>query len=192
MLGQGTKPAIPSNSQAMAQLHSAISELRQWSHPKTDPVSRSHPPKNITSTHIQKPNLSWLVKNCLCELVKSGRGDCLLKGADINVRKQGFEVILSVLTMVCACVLSFVWLFATPWTIYSLPGSSVQGDYPSKHWNELLFPPSGIFLTWGSNPSLAAPSLAGKFFNTESPHLRSLFTVAWNWNSMTGRKLDGS
>lgn len=43
-----------------------------------------HPPKDISSGHVQKPKLSWFVKTCLCqnESIKSGRGDHLLKYTD--------------------------------------------------------------------------------------------------------------
>ena len=78
--------------------------------------------------------------------------------------------------MVCACVLSHVWLFATPWTIVRQVPLS-KGIIPANTGTSCYFLLQGIFLTRGSNLSLAAPSLAGKFFTTESPHLRSSFTV---------------
>ena len=171
-----------------------MAEVRQRPHSKPEPVivsSVSFP--RTVPTDLWNPKLSWLVKNWLCpsKPVKSGRGDCLLKGTDINVRNQGFEIILSVLTMVCVCVLSRVWLFATPWTIVRQVPLS-KGIIPANTGMSCYFLLQGIFLTRGSNPSLAAPSLAGKFFTTESPHLRSSFTVVWNWNSTTGRKLECS
>ena len=171
-----------------------MSELRQRPHSKPEPVIASSVsfPRTMP-TDVCKPKLSWVVKNWLCQSkpVKSGRGDCLLKGTDINVRNQGFEIRLSVLTMVCAWVLSCVWLFATPWTIvHQVPLS--KGIIPANTGMSCYFLLPGIFLTQGSNPSLAAPALTGKFFTTESPYLKSSFTVVWNWNSTTGRKLKGS
>ena len=50
------------------------------------------------------------------------------------------------------CGLSHVWLFVTPWTIYSLPGSSVHGVFQGGKWSGLLFSSPGIFLTQGLNP----------------------------------------
>ena len=92
LFGWGTKPAILANcSQPKAQPHSATSEQRQWLHTKVDPVSKSHLPKNVTSTHIQKPKLSWLVNSWFCQRksVKSGRKDHLLRWTNSNMRNQG-------------------------------------------------------------------------------------------------------
>ena len=60
-----------------------------------------------------------------------------------------------------------VWLFVTPWTVCSLPGSSVYGNFPARtlEWLPLSFP--GIFLTQGSKSHLL--TLAGEFFTFEPP-----------------------
>ena len=44
-----------------------FSELEQLPCPRIDYNSRPHLPKVITSKHIQKSQLSWLVMNCLCK-----------------------------------------------------------------------------------------------------------------------------
>ena len=51
---------------------------------------------------------------------------------------------------VCMCAQSCLALCYS--MDYSPPGSSVQGYYPSKHWNELLFPPSGDLPDSGIKP----------------------------------------
>lgn len=46
--------------------------------------------KDMTSRCIQKPELSWLVNNDLCqsEPVQFGRGDHLLQHEDTNIKNQ--------------------------------------------------------------------------------------------------------
>ena len=131
-----------------------MSELRQRPHSKPEPVIASSVsfPRTMP-TDVCKPKLSWLVKNWLCQSkpVKSGRGDCLLKGTDINVGNQGFEIRLSV-TYNGVCMSAQLCLTLCYPMDCSPPGSSVQGDYPSKHWNELLFPPSGDLPDSGIKP----------------------------------------
>ena len=74
----------------------------------------------------------------------------------------------------CVCMLSHVWLFATPWTIacqlalpWNFPGKDVQ---LGCHF--LL---QGIFLTQESNPLLV-----GRFFTTEPPGRQCILLVFWN------------
>lgn len=64
------------------------SELKHLAHPKREPNSRIHLTKDINRRHIQKSELSWLMKNYLSQSkpAMSGRGDYSLKCADINVR----------------------------------------------------------------------------------------------------------
>ena len=49
----------------------------------------------------------------------------------------------------------------------SLPGSSTVGFFRQEYWSGLPFPSLGSLLDPGTQ--LASPSLAGRFFNTESP-----------------------
>ena len=69
----------------------------------------------------------------------------------------------------CACVLSHVRLFATPWTTAQQAPLSI-GFPRQEYWSGLPFstpgdlPDLGIKLT-----SPASPALAGGFFTTEPP-----------------------
>ena len=78
--------------------------------------------------------------------------------------------------MWCACVLSHVRLFATPWVVAHQAPLSLR--FPrEEYWNGLLFPSPGdlpdlkITLTW-----FALPASAGGFFTTsatwEAPYTR--------------------
>ena len=62
---------------------------------------------------------------------------------------------MCVCVCVCACarVLSYVQLFATPWTV-APPGSSVPGIFPGKNTEELPFPPPGDLSDAGIKPLL--------------------------------------
>ena len=57
--------------------------------------------------------------------------------------------------MLCAQLLSHVWLFAIPWTVWSPPGSSAHGILQAKilEW-VAIFLLQGIFQSQGSNSSL--------------------------------------
>ena len=62
--------------------------------------------------------------------------------------------------------LSFVRLFATPWTVaHQAPLST--GLPRQEHWSGLPFPPPGDLPDLGIEP--ASPALAGGFFITEPP-----------------------
>ena len=62
--------------------------------------------------------------------------------------------------------LSFVRLFATPWTVaHQAPLST--GLPRQEHWSGLPFPPPGDLPDLGIEP--ASPALAGICFTTESP-----------------------
>ena len=73
---------------------------------------------------------------------------------------------------VCVCVivvqlLNCVQLFVTPWTICSLPESSVHGISQARILEKI-----GMSFSRGSFPlrdQLSSPALAGRFFTTESP-----------------------
>ena len=62
----------------------------------------------------------------------------------------------------CACVLSCVRLFATPWPLcpWDFPGMNIGVDYQA-----LL---QGIFPSQGLNLHLVFPALAGGFFTTSA------------------------
>ena len=70
---------------------------------------------------------------------------------------------------VCAQSLSYVWLFATPWTVaHQIPLS--MGFSRQEYWSELPFPPPRDLPEPGIKPvSLATPALEGGFFTTEPP-----------------------
>ena len=81
----------------------------------------------------------------------------------------------------CACALRCVWLFETPWTpAHQAPLS--MGFSRREYWSGLLFPPKGVFLIPGSNPtSLDSPALVGGFFTTsatwESPRIKTRWQI---------------
>ena len=64
-------------------------------------------------------------------------------------------------TCLCACVLSCIWFFATPWTVIHQDPLS-QGFLRQKYWSRLPFLPPGDLLDPGIKP--ASPALAGIFF----------------------------
>ena len=63
----------------------------------------------------------------------------------------------------CACTLSHIWFFATPWTV-SLPGSFGHGIFQA-FWRGLPFPTAGDLPNQRIEPaSSASPAFAGRFF----------------------------
>ena len=67
------------------------------------------------------------------------------------------------------CMFSHVQLFATPWTLVCQALLSL-GFPRQEYWSRLPFPSPGDLPAQGREPeSLSSPTLAGKFFNTESP-----------------------
>ena len=63
----------------------------------------------------------------------------------------------------CACTLSHIWFFATPWTV-SLPGSFGHGIFQA-FWRGLPFPTAGDLPNQRIKPaSSASPAFAGRFF----------------------------
>ena len=96
-------------------------------------------------------------------------------------------------TLVRPCVLSHVWLFATPWTIARQAPLSI-GLPRQEYWNELSFPPPGDLPDPGIEPvSPTPPALAGRFFTIESPgklgsvsdeqnsHSANITTILHSW-----------
>ena len=66
------------------------------------------------------------------------------------------------LTDTSACVLSHVWLFATPWTIARQAALSMR--FPREYWSGLPCPPPGDLPNPGIE--LTSPAPAGRFFTT--------------------------
>ena len=87
----------------------------------------------------------------------------------------------------CADSLSYVWLFATPWT---LPGSSVYGDSPGQNTgvgcHALL---QGLFPTQGSNPGLPHCRwwVLYRLSHQRNPRILEWVTYPFSrkWNSLT-------
>ena len=71
--------------------------------------------------------------------------------------------------IVCVCVLSSVWFFATTWTVACQTPLSM-GFPRQEHWSGVLFPTPGAHPNPGMEP--ACPSSAGAFFTTEPPGKR--------------------
>ena len=76
---------------------------------------------------------------------------------------------------VCVCVfehaqsLSYVWLFATPWTVASQAPLSVGFSW-QEYWSGLPLPSPGCLPDPGIEPeSVPSPVLAGRFFTTAPP-----------------------
>ena len=67
------------------------------------------------------------------------------------------------------CVLSCVWLFATPWTVTrQTPLSRAYSGH--EYWSGLPFSTPGGFPDPEIRPLCPeSPALAGKFFTTEPP-----------------------
>ena len=92
--------------------------------------------------------------------------------------------------LLCLVAQSCVWLFATPWTVCSPPGSSVHGDSPGKNagvgCHALL---QGIFPTQVSNPGLPhcrwilSPMIHFKFISMRAVRSVSRFISVCVWMS---------
>ena len=69
----------------------------------------------------------------------------------------------------CPYMLSYVQLFATPWTVACQAPLSM-GFYRQEYWSGLLFPSPGDLPDPGIKPEFPlSPALAGRFFTTEPP-----------------------
>ena len=73
--------------------------------------------------------------------------------SSISIRREGL-------------MLSWDWLFATPWTVVRQAPLSV-GFSRQEYWSGLPFPTPGDLPNPESEP--ASPALAGRFFTTEPP-----------------------
>ena len=68
----------------------------------------------------------------------------------------------------CACSISRVPLFVTPWTI-AHQAHLAMGLYRQEYWSGLPCPPSGDLPNLGIEPaSLMSPALSGRFFTTSA------------------------
>ena len=79
----------------------------------------------------------------------------------------------------CACGLSCVWLFVTPWTV------AHQAPLPmelsrQEHWSELLFPPAGNLSHPGLNPHFLRPVC--DFSSLTFDHEWTCMTFLGQWN----------
>ena len=99
---------------------------------------------------------------------------CWLNYIDISSHK---------LQLLCVCVLSHNWLFATPWTAaYQAP--LFIGFPRQRYWNGLPFSSPGDLPDPGIEPmSLASPALTGGFFTTcatwEAPGKLQWWLLLW-------------
>jgi len=80
-----------------------------------------------------------------------------------------------------ACVLSCVWLFATPWTVACQTPLSMKFSR-QEYWSGLPFPAPGDLPNPEVEPaSLESPALAGRFFTAALPRK----TVYWSFPSLS-------
>ena len=83
------------------------------------------------------------------------------------------SVIVSIWLM-CAQLLSHVWLFVTPWTVACPVALSMESSR-QEFWSELPFPTPGDLLSPETETAfLLSPALAGGFFATVPPGKSSL------------------
>ena len=69
----------------------------------------------------------------------------------------------------CACSVTHIWLFVTPWTVPCQAPLSMEFSR-QEYWNGLPFPTPGDFPDLGMKPApLASPTLAGRFFTIVPP-----------------------
>ena len=79
--------------------------------------------------------------------------------------------------MQCVCVLSYIRLCATPWTVAHQAPLSMEFSR-QEYWSGLPCPPPRDLPNSGIEPmSLASPALAGGFLTTEQPRKLSLCTM---------------
>ena len=74
-----------------------------------------------------------------------------------------------VCSVMCACVLSHVWLFATPWTVASQALLFMECS-SQEYWGRLPYLSPGDLSNPGiESASFSSPALAGRFFTTVPP-----------------------
>ena len=121
-------------------------------------------------------HVAWLPHN----MAASGLLDFLFRGTGVlkwTKQKLPFLFwpslrelhITSILLLYYVCVLSHVWLFATPWTVAHQALLSMEFSRQAE-WRGLSFPSPGDHPHPGIEPtSLASPALAGRFFSIAPP-----------------------
>ena len=104
-----------------------------------------------------------------------------------------FCSVSSVVCLLCAQMLSCVWLFVTPW-IAVCKASLSMGFSWQEYWGGLPFPPPGDLPNQEMEPmSLMSPALAGEFFTTRTTSEKAMAphssTLAWKipWTEEPGR-----
>ena len=82
----------------------------------------------------------------------------------------------------CACVLSYVWLFVTPWTIACQASLSTEFSR-QEHWSGLPFPTLGALPDPGIKPKCPmSPALAGRLFKRQDCQKQQLnYLSSWFW-----------
>ena len=87
-----------------------------------------------------------------------------------GIRKQKRNLwIICPVVVCCACMLSCVWLFATPWTVAHQAPLSMEFSR-QECWSGLPFPTPGDLSNPGIEPvSPVSSALVGRFFTTAPP-----------------------
>ena len=77
-----------------------------------------------------------------------------------------YSFIQQIVNVQCACMLSYVWLFVTPWTV-TCQTPLFMGFFWQEYWSGLWFPSPGDLPNPRTEPSSPeSPTLAGRFFIT--------------------------
>ena len=86
-----------------------------------------------------------------------------------------FAVGYSLTCMFLVCMLSYVQLFVTPWTVAHQAPLSMEFSR-QEYWSGLPFPSPGDLPNSGIKPAFpVSPALAGGFFTTEPPSCMFIF-----------------
>ena len=89
----------------------------------------------------------------------------------ISITIQHYRIcfLSQMVSCVCLCMLSHVWLFVTPWIVAHQAPLSME-FFKQEYWSSLPFSPPGNLPDPGVKPfSLASPALAWGFLTTEPP-----------------------
>ena len=111
----------------------------------------------------------------------------VLPEKDLSLRRKYITLLAGLMCiLIHAQSLSFIHVFATPWTVACQAPLSM-GFPRQEHWSGLPFHSPGHLPTPGIKPkSSASPALADRFFTTESPgkpgrsHLHQNQDCVWN------------
>ena len=122
----------------------------------------------------------------------------LMLKSELSVHNTHWTAVIPVIMSVCVCVLSRVWLFATPRTVARLASRST-GFAREEYWSGLPFPSSGDLPNPGIKPiSLESVAILyhciHRFFTTSTsslplgspgtvygPHISQLFNDLWKF-----------